>query len=760
MFRKEEVYMKKLVYVVAFLALCGLAKASSVYCGIEIYKQTSFTVEEGEQLKRLMPKYSDWINSYIVAVKEGMTASYQADIWLDQDDTPIRSAYVVKPNAEIVTLTKDGSTSFTSDTPEPSEFYTSLADLDSHWPSGDYVLHVTFRNGNTQTFTTTVPDYDTTPFPDIVSGSLSAGTNGQFSLDWSTVDGVYDYDVWAWEAKKNKDVYDSEDLYGYIAPPQSLTTAISGAYAGKGDYNIGVDASNNVASNNGFDVSFNSGANWWTFKNPALSITNSIDKLTVKAGVPGASKDSLSFAGLLDAIAADLIIAEGDDIVVTIDADNMPSPLEFRFPINDVSFKKGLYNYARTDNASTKSFKLDTKTGKMMFNAKNIDLTGLACPIALTITIGDYEADFVVDESIVNGGKALPLTLMMWVADSITASKATVKHAAAPNADSLTVTGTFTIEGSYNKTNDFAVDFGGQTFTIPGSQMAANIKSQTESCKNTICKEGGLMTATLDFGKCTFAITLTGVNLPPGEQTFGISVFGKYLEGTHINDIFVGKRTMTFYGCYNISDGFTLDKPETFKTVTSTDNNIDYAIKFTNDVTFLMVRSSENQLSLNPQPQNNSTFITPNAYMLSDGSNGAFLGIGQENYDPLDISVSVSTWTKSVKITGAQLAGQWKVSWIFDDNLKDNLLAPFETADETLTITDKGNGQVRVQGDNFDWTMNIVKNSLVPVGPIDSAIKYFSMVTDGDGISMTILGVETYDPTDVSARIGLAARVP
>ena len=54
-------------------------------------------------------------------------------------------------------------------------------------------------------------------------------------------------------------------------------------------------------------------------------------------------------------------------IIVTIDADEMTSPLEFRFPINNVSLKKGLYNYARTENASTKSFKFDTKTGKMTF---------------------------------------------------------------------------------------------------------------------------------------------------------------------------------------------------------------------------------------------------------------------------------------------------------------------------------------------------------------------------------------------------------
>jgi hypothetical protein len=394
--------MKKLVYLAVILALCGLAKASNVYCGIEIYKQNVWSVEEGEQLKRIMPKYSDYMNSYIVALKQGMTASYDVGIWLEQDDDPIRSAYVVKPNTATVILKKDGPGHFDSDVGGgPGEFYTSIADLNAHWPSGDYVLHVTFRDGHEQTWTTTIPDYNTTPFPDIPSGSLSAGAGGLLSLNWSTVNGVTEYDVWAWKLKTNKDVYDSEDLYDNVTPPKSQTTPLTGAYAGKDDYNIGVDAYNDVVSGSGFDVAFDASAQWFYFKKPFVPITNTISKFTVKPGKPGASKDSLTFTGLLNAIAADLIIAESNiadsNIVVTIDANEMSSPLEFTFPINDVAFKKGLYNYARTEDASTRSFKFDTKNSKMTFSAKGLDLTGLTHPITLTITIGDYEADFIVD---------------------------------------------------------------------------------------------------------------------------------------------------------------------------------------------------------------------------------------------------------------------------------------------------------------------------------------------------------------------------
>jgi hypothetical protein len=386
--------MKKLLYLVAFLALCGLAKASSVDCEIEICKNNVWSAQEGEYLKQLVPKYSDWFNSYIVALKQGMTASYDAWIWLDQEDDPIRSAYVVKPNAERVTLKKDGPGEFTDETGNgPSEFYTSIADLKSHWPSGDYVLHVTFADGHTQTWTTTVPDYNTTPFPDIVSGSLSSGTGGLLSLDWSTVDEVSEYEVSANEIKKGKDVYESGNLYP--TPPQSLTTVLTGVYEGKGDYGISVEAEQDVTSGD-FRIEFDSQAEWFSFKKPVAPIENTIS-ITMKPGKTGKSKDNISFTGLLNAIAADLIIADsnGNNIVVDINAVNMSSPLEFQFPLNSTTFKKGVYS--GTGPGKNSSFKFDTKTGKMTFSAKNLDLTGLVPPPTVTITIGDYEADFTVD---------------------------------------------------------------------------------------------------------------------------------------------------------------------------------------------------------------------------------------------------------------------------------------------------------------------------------------------------------------------------
>jgi hypothetical protein len=516
------------LYLSVFLILCGLANASEVYSEIEISKSIFCTAEQGEQIKRLMPRYSDWLNSYIVAIKSGMTAAYQVSVWVDRADDPILSAYVVKPDTSTVSLMKDGPDSFDSVPDGPREFYTSLADLEAHWPSGDYILHVVFTDGHEQTWTTTIPDYNTTPFPETVSGSLSTDASGQVSLEWSTVEDVSEYEAWAFELKTMKDVYDSGNLY--IDHPSSQTELLSGAYEGKGDYNFGVNAERDVTSAGPFNVEFQSLANWFMFKTPCVPIVNEIQKCNVKAGKTE-STDSIQFSGLLDAIEADFLLAMGGDVVVTIDSKSMVTPLGSTFPIDEVSFKKGKYNYARKENASQSCFKFDAKNGKMTFSAKNVDLTGLACPMIVTVTIGAYSAEIELDETIVNGSKKpCPPELMMGVVDSITVDKTSVKFGKTTGTDAFTVTGTFTLAGDMNKEQSLVVTLGDQVFTVQGDELMS--RGTSESCNKAFCSEGGILKAKLDFAKCTYTLTVSNIAIDQyGVVPFGIDVCGNELGG-------------------------------------------------------------------------------------------------------------------------------------------------------------------------------------------------------------------------------------
>jgi len=135
-----------------------------------------------------------------------------------------------------------------------------------------------------------------------------------------------------------------------------------------------------------------------------------VDKCKVKAGKNGKG-DSMQFSGLLDVTTADFDAAMGGDVVVIIEADDIPDldVTTFKFPLEEGSVKKGKYKAPKVKPADktdpTTSLQIDSIKGKMKFSGKNLDLTGLSCPITITIQIGDYTAEIVLDEDIVNGPK-------------------------------------------------------------------------------------------------------------------------------------------------------------------------------------------------------------------------------------------------------------------------------------------------------------------------------------------------------------------
>jgi hypothetical protein len=171
-----------------------------------------------------------------------------------------------------------------------------------------------------------------------------------------------------------------------------------------------------------------------------------------------------------------------------------------------------------------------------------------------------------------------------------------------------------------------------------------------------------------------------------------------------------------------------------------------------------MVRSG-NQLSLSPRPQ--GTVI--HGYVLSDGAVGAFLLMEQGISDPQKIGIRLATWAPNTTVPGSQLAGDWEMTSISDDNLRSDPGQPFELASETWTIFDLGDGLVDVylKRHNATWRMRIAGNVLTPLPETLASnpfLAHLNVVTDGSILAMSSIGVETWDNTDVSATIGVATR--
>ncbi len=517
------------LWIVAIAAaLGGPARADSVSAKIEVSRESFATIDQCEQLKLLLPKYRDWINSYIVELKLGMTHSYQVLIRLDQEEDPIRSAYVVKPNAEIVPLVKSRPGRFEFGNDGPGVFYASVDDLAAHWPSGAYDLHVTFADGRTETLTTVVPDYDATPIPDPVGGTLSANAAGQLVLDWNTVEGAGEFQVWCTELKKMRDVFDSDDLY--YSHPSSHTTLIAGAYAGKGDYLIGVHAETDVTSGE-FGVEFKSQANWFSFRKPLPDYQDMAVKCTVSANKDNIG--SMTFSGQLTAIEADFLLA--GSVRMKISCATPLDSIGLEFPVDEKTLKKGVFSSTVKNLAArtTSSFRYDTRTHAFVCTLKGFDLTGLSCPITVDIDIGDYyDAAIELDEDVVNGKKTCPPQLIRGLADSLVIAKSLFKPGKLVGMDTFSASGVFTLGGEPVEGLPLVITLGTQTFTV-GSDLFIQKKPGVYACLNAGAAEGnGVVSATLDVNKCSFTVAIKNASIEAeGMTAFGLTALGYALSG-------------------------------------------------------------------------------------------------------------------------------------------------------------------------------------------------------------------------------------
>lgn len=219
----------------------------------------------------------------------------------------------------------------------------------------------------------------------------------------------------------------------------------------------------------------------------------------------------------------------------------------------------------------------------------------------------------------------------------------------------------------------------------------------------------------------------------------------------------------------NISDGITLESSSDTLTV-STSDGVSYAVEMNaagQTADWSMTRSGD-LLSLSPQPTAFDGWTLCNSYMFSDGTNRAFLMMGQEAEDPTDISINVAGWTaggSSVALSG--LVGEWSVQTVENWNLRSDPHDPFVSNTRNVTISDAGNGQATVgieltsdEGMQY-LLMDFDGNVFTPAEQPDNVVlHHLAIYTDGQGLALTRIASELDDATDVCAAIGLGQPVP
>jgi hypothetical protein len=243
-----------------------------------------------------------------------------------------------------------------------------------------------------------------------------------------------------------------------------------------------------------------------------------VAKCTVTAGING---DSISFSGTMNVTVDDFNYANssGDanfvEVTISDENSNDMDPCVITFPVNSKTWKKGKFSYSGTVNGVKKSFGYNAKTGKFTFAASNINLSGLECPVIININVGDFAGTTDVNETIVNGKMPIPINLLMGVKNSLRVDGKLKFTKKLGSITQFVVSGGFSVQHQdVNMTNrtseDLVVTLGTQTFTIPANNLKAGKGKFT--CSKANVNEGGIATATFDFSKCTFSLTIKNTN--------------------------------------------------------------------------------------------------------------------------------------------------------------------------------------------------------------------------------------------------------
>jgi hypothetical protein len=226
----------------------------------------------------------------------------------------------------------------------------------------------------------------------------------------------------------------------------------------------------------------------------------------------------------IDHIDVNIVSADGNSIY--FETNDFNSVRDVKKNIFTHKYKIDKYN--STQGAIT-SMTINFTKKTFAVTVSRADLTGLACPLQLIISLGDFVLTGNVDEAIVNGAKTIPTRLMRLYGDKLVVTKAKAKHSATASSDMLSVSGDIAVADmnlAANEPNlcneDVILTWGDgdvnttRTFVIPAESFTVSKKGHIYKCSNVEAdvNEGneGVVAATIDLDKCTFTASVKGAS--------------------------------------------------------------------------------------------------------------------------------------------------------------------------------------------------------------------------------------------------------
>jgi endoglucanase len=292
-------------------------------------------------------------------------------------------------------------------------------------------------------------------------------------------------------------------------------------------------------------------------------ITESIEanavKCTIKAGVtqfaaqgPDANdinkmKDSFTVSGTFASNPAILTSITNMDIsIVSLNDEALIYSQSIDFNSSKVINDKFSYSHripAHTLGAIT-SLRMNFAYKTFSIATKNLDLTGLGCPLQLNMAFGNNVLSADINEALVNRAKLVPTRLMRLYKDKLIVNRAIARHKTTPASDYLTVTGDIAIANMDLDANEPNLvmqdvnitwsDSNGENsklFTIPVGSFKAYKNKHYFTCSSVDSNLADANTdqvkAKFDLDKCKFTISINKASSiyagPGGYAIFGIN---------------------------------------------------------------------------------------------------------------------------------------------------------------------------------------------------------------------------------------------
>jgi hypothetical protein len=260
-------------------------------------------------------------------------------------------------------------------------------------------------------------------------------------------------------------------------------------------------------------------------------------------------KDSFTFSGTFSNLPIDFTQTDTIDVNIT-SADDTQIYYE-SIDCNSSRISSGRFKYSykipKYQPGAITSLSIDPIKGKFSMAAKNVDLTGLACPVHLEIAMGYYTLTGDANEAIVNGkSKLIPSRLMRMYDDTLVVSSASAKHnATKAYSDSMSAKGFLAVEDiNVNLCNeDVNFIWGEQVFNIPHGRFTASKTGHLYKCSKVAADanygSAGIVTASIDIDKSIFTVSLKAadsLDVTSDYIKFGVN-FGDFNETADVNRV-------------------------------------------------------------------------------------------------------------------------------------------------------------------------------------------------------------------------------